>query len=218
MADGAAAKRSLGKLVVLAGVAGLAAGVGVLYMTGAFSGNRGVAAECRAAAAVAERLVPHARGEVAAFLVERSPTLVPNLTFRNIEGRELRLDAFRGRTVLLNLWATWCAPCRHEMPALDRLQATLGGPAFEVVAVSIDLGAADKPRAFYTETGIQRLAFFQDPSGRVFQELRAVGRAVGMPTTLLLDPAGCILGHLSGPAEWSSDDALRLVRTVLPGA
>lgn len=218
MADGTAAKGSLGKLIGLAMVAGFVAGVGVLYMTGAFSGNRSVVAECRAAATVAERLVPHTRGEVAAFLVERSPTPAPNLTFRDGEGRELRLDAFRGRTVLLNLWATWCAPCRHEMPALDRLQAALGGPAFEVVAVSIDLGAADKPRAFYAETGIQRLAFFQDPSGRVFQELRAVGRAVGMPTTVLIDPSGCILGHLSGPAEWSSEDALRLVRAVLPGA
>jgi thiol-disulfide isomerase/thioredoxin len=215
MADGA--KASFGKLVGFAAVAGVAAGLGLLYLTGGIGGNR-AAAECRPAAAGVERLAPTARGEVAAFVVERAPGLAPELTFRDGEGRETRLSAFRGRTVLLNLWATWCAPCRHEMPALDRLQAAVGGPAFEVVAISIDLGAADKPRAFYAETDIRRLAFFHDPSGRVFQDLRAAGRAVGMPTTVLIDPAGCVLGHLAGPAEWSSEDALRLVRAALPGA
>jgi thiol-disulfide isomerase/thioredoxin len=205
------------KLVAMAGALGLLAGVAALYVTGGAPGNNRAAAECRAGAAAVPALVPTARGEVAAFVVERAPVPAPDLVFRDGEGRERRLADFRGRTVLLNLWATWCAPCRHEMPALDRLQAELGGAAFEVVAVSIDLGTDEKPREFYRETDLRRLAFYHDPSGRVFQNLRAAGRAVGMPTTVLIDADGCVRGHLSGPAEWSSADALALVRAALGG-
>lgn len=212
------AKGSLGKLLGLAAAAGLTVALGVLYLTGGFSGNRAAAAACRDAGTAAVRLVPHARGEVAAFVVERAPVPIPDLRFRGPDGAETSLAAMRGRTRLVNLWATWCAPCRHEMPALDRLQAELGGPAFEVVAISIDLGADTKPRDFYRETGLTRLGFFHDPTGRVFQDLRVAGRAVGMPTTVLVDPAGCILGHLAGPAEWASEDALRLIRAALGGA
>lgn len=205
------------KLVAAAGVLGLLAGVAALYVTGGAPGNVAAANACPAARAGVAALQPTARGEVAAFVVERAPVAAPELTFRDGEGRERRLSDFRGRMVLLNLWATWCAPCRHEMPALDRLQAEMGGPAFEVVAVSIDLGTDEKPRDFYRETGIRRLAFYHDPSGRIFQTLRTVGRAVGMPTTVLIDADGCIRGHLAGPAEWASPDALALVRVALRG-
>jgi thiol-disulfide isomerase/thioredoxin len=204
-----------GRILGAAAALGLAAGIGAVYVSGGFSGNGAGATDCSAAAPAVARMAPHAIGEVAAFIVERRPVPAPDLAFRDGEGRERRLSEFRGRAVLLNLWATWCAPCRHEMPALDQLQATLGGPAFDVVAVSIDLGDATRPRNFYRDTNIQRLTFYQDPSGRVFQDLRAVGRAVGMPTTVMLDAQGCILGHLAGPAEWSSTDALRLVRAAL---
>jgi thiol-disulfide isomerase/thioredoxin len=200
-------------VLALAAGLGLAAGTAAVYVGGGFEGNATRA--CAAARPVAERLAPLATGEVAAFAVERRPVPAPDLAFRDGEGRETRLSALRGKAVLLNLWATWCAPCRHEMPALDRLEAELGGPAFAVLPISIDLGSDERPRAFYRETGLQRLAFAHDPSGRVFQELRAAGRAVGMPTTVLVDAQGCILGHLSGPAEWSSPDALRLVRAAL---
>jgi len=122
---------------------------------------------------------------------------------------------WRDRTVLLNLWATWCVPCRKELPALDALQAKLGSDRFEVVTINIDTRNLDKPKAWLAEAGISRLSYYGDPSAKVFQDLKAIGKATGMPTTLLIDPQGCELGVLAGPAEWASDDALRLVEAAL---
>jgi thiol-disulfide isomerase/thioredoxin len=164
---------------------------------------------------VAERLAPLARGEVAAVLVAKDPQRVPDLAFTGPDGAKKTLADYRGRTVLLNLWATWCAPCRQEMPALDRLQAALGGPDFEVVAVNIDTRNVDKPKAWLKEAGVERLAYYADPEAKVFHDLRRVGKAVGMPTTLLVDPEGCELALINGPAEWASEDALKLVRAAL---
>ncbi|HVL73221.1 MAG TPA: TlpA disulfide reductase family protein [Beijerinckiaceae bacterium] len=187
----------------------------VLYF-GLLHGNgEAVAQECRAAKPVAERLAPLARGEVAAVKAAQNPARLPNLAFAGPDGAPLTLADFRGRTVLVNLWATWCAPCRHEMPALDKLQAELGGPAFEVVAINIDTRNLDRPRTWLQEAGVTRLAYYADPQARTFQELRQAGKAFGMPTTFLLDPQGCELAALHGPAEWASEDALRLVRAAL---
>jgi thiol-disulfide isomerase/thioredoxin len=202
----------VGAIALLLALGVIAGGLG-FYVAGGASGNTG--ASCRAASALPARLAPHARGEVAAFVVERAPSPLVDVSFADTEGRPKKLSDFRGKTVLLNLWATWCAPCRHEMPALDELQRTLGGPGFEVVAVSIDLRDDAAPRRFYAETNIRDLAFYQDRTARIFQELRGAGRAVGMPTTILIDAEGCTLGHLSGPAEWASPDAVRLVRAAL---
>jgi thiol-disulfide isomerase/thioredoxin len=147
--------------------------------------------------------------------VERAPKPVLDLSFDRPDGRRVTLADFRGKTVLLNLWATWCAPCRQEMPALDKLQAELGGTDFEVVAVNIDTRNLDKPKRWLEEAGVTRLAYYADPQAKVFQDLRQVGKAVGMPTTILIDPQGCEMAHLSGPAEWASEDAVRLVRAAL---
>ena len=117
--------------------------------------------------------------------------------------------------MLFNLWATWCVPCRKEMPALDELQAKLGGADFEVVAVNIDTRDADKPRAWLKEVGIERLAYYADSTAKVFQDLKQAGKAWGMPTTILVDGAGCEIGTLAGPAEWASDDAIKLVNAAL---
>jgi thiol-disulfide isomerase/thioredoxin len=200
-------------------IGGLAAGLVViaaaaLYGTLSGAGNS-PAAQCRAAKPVAEGLAPLARGELAAVRVEKDPKPLPNLTFKGPEGRPVALADLKGRTVLLNLWATWCVPCRQEMPALDKLQAELGSKDFEVVAVNIDTRNLDKPKRWLEEAGVTRLAYYADPQAKVFQDLRQIGKAVGMPTTLLLDPRGCELAHLSGPAEWASEDALTLVRAAL---
>ena len=126
------------------------------------------------------------------------------------------LADWRGRTVLLNLWATWCVPCRKEMPALDELQAKLGGADFEVVAVNIDTRDPEKPKTWLRDN--------QDRAGspttptrprKIFQDLKAAGKAFGMPTTVLVDPAGCEIASLAGPAEWASEDALKLLRAAL---
>jgi thiol-disulfide isomerase/thioredoxin len=127
------------------------------------------------------------------------------------------LASFRGRTVLLNLWATWCVPCRKEMPTLDALQGELGGDRFEVVAVNIDTRDPDKPKEFLKQIGVKKLAYYTDPSAKTFQDLKNIGRAFGMPTTLLIDPHGCEIGTIAGPAEWASKDALKLIEAALGG-
>jgi hypothetical protein len=101
------------------------------------------------------------------------------------------------------------------MPALDQLQATLGSPQFEVVSINIDTRDADKPRAWLKEVGVTRLGYYADSSAKVFQDLKLVGRAIGMPTTVLVNPQGCEIGTIAGPAEWASEDALKLVRAAL---
>jgi thiol-disulfide isomerase/thioredoxin len=156
-----------------------------------------------------------ARGEVAAFQVARSLEPAPMLAFEDPEGRRRTLADYQGRTVLLNLWATWCEPCRREMPALDRLQSELGGPNFEVVAVNIDTRNLEKPKAWLVETGVKKLAYYSDREARIFQDLRRAGQAEGMPTTLLIDARGCRLGTMAGPAEWSSPDGIALIRAAL---
>ncbi|NIK48291.1 thiol-disulfide isomerase/thioredoxin [Variibacter gotjawalensis] len=170
---------------------------------------------CMAASAAGKRAAPHARGEVAAVAIPAQTKVMPDLTFASPDGQKKSLADFRGRTVLLNLWATWCVPCRKEMPALDELQAKLGSKDFEVVAINIDTRDLEKPKRFLTETKIEKLAYYADPSAKVFQDLKAAGKAFGMPTTLLIDPAGCEIASLAGPAEWASEDALKLIRAAL---
>ncbi len=203
-----------GALIGVALAAGLLAGLAGIYGIGGIIGNVD-AAECRPAVALAERIAPLARGEVAALTPAATPLRVPDLSFHDATGAPRRLSEWRGRTVLLNLWATWCVPCRKEMPALDALQAELGGPGFDVLAINIDTRDPDKPRAWLHDVGINRLAYYADDSAKAFRDLKSVGRAFGMPTTLLLDPAGCEIGNVAGPAEWASADAIVLVNAVL---
>jgi thiol-disulfide isomerase/thioredoxin len=199
---------------VAGGIAGAAIGLAAVYGIGTMQRNAGDAA-CTEALAVAQRVAPLARGEVAAFAVADRAQRLPDLAFQDAAGNPLHLADWRGRTVLLNLWATWCVPCRKEMPALEALAQKLGSPAFEVVTVNIDTRDPDKPRAWLKEVGIDGLTYYADPSAKVFQDLKVAGRAAGMPTTLLVDPAGCEIGTLAGPAEWASDDAVNLVTAAL---
>lgn len=187
----------------------------VLYGTSGGAGNAGETVDCTAAGKLSAALQPTARGEVAAVQVAKTPKAVPNLSFAGPDGKTRTLADFRGRTVLLNLWATWCVPCRKEMPALDTLQKTLGGTDFEVVAINIDTRNLEKPKSWLAENGIATLAYYADPSAKVFQELKSAGKAFGMPTTLIIDPRGCELATLAGPAEWASEDALKMVRAAL---
>jgi len=202
-------------VVAAGGLAGVAVGLAAVYGISAFLGNRAGDAECRPAVETAGRVAPLARGEVAGVVVASRPLRIPDLAFRDSGGGERQLAQWRGRTVLLNLWATWCIPCRKEMPALDQLQAKLGSPQFEVVSINIDTRDAEKPRAWLKEVGITGLGYYTDTSARVFQDLKLVGRAIGMPTTVLLDPQGCEIGTIAGPAEWASEDAVKLVQAAL---
>jgi len=173
------------------------------------------AAACREAIATAARIAPFATGEVAALAVARNAFRVPDLAFKDDAGQVRRLDDWRGRTVLLNLWATWCVPCRKEMPALDALQAKLGGDRFQVVAVNIDTRDPHKPRNFLKQVGVTHLAYFTDESAQVFETLKEAGKAFGMPTTLIIGPNGCEIGTMAGPAEWASADGIKLVSAAI---
>lgn len=150
-------------------------------------------------------------GDSALLRMHASPRQLPEIAFVDGAGKPLTLADFRGRTVLLNVWATWCPPCREEMPSLDRLQKALGGPAFAVVALSIDAGGAPVVKRFYDEIGIRSLAIYVD-SG-----MRAAGQLAtpGVPTTLLIDREGREIGRHAGPAQWDSPEALRVISGYL---
>ncbi|MGE5534820.1 MAG: thiol:disulfide interchange protein TlpA [Acidobacteriota bacterium] len=206
--------RRLFAMIAVAVVAGAAAGLAGVYGIAGF--QRNAANEvCRSAVNLAQKVAPLARGEVAAVNLDKSPLKLPNLTFQDGSGQKHSLDQWQGRTVLLNLWATWCVPCRKEMPALDALEQRLGGPDFQVVAVNIDTRNFEKPKAFLKEVGVQSLAYYADPNAKVYQDLKEIGRAFGMPTTVLVNPSGCEIGSIAGPAEWASEDAIRLIKAVL---
>jgi len=196
-------------------IVALVAGAGVLYGIYGQARKETAPGVCAAAASTTQELAPLARGEVAALSVAKRPREATPLSFTGADDAPLSLAAFKGRTVLLNLWATWCVPCREEMPSLDRLQARLGGADFEVVAINIDTTRLDRRQAFLKEAGVEKLAFFADRSADVFQTLKKAGKVVGLPTTLLIDPDGCELGVMPGPADWASEDAARLVKAAL---
>ncbi len=210
------AKRRLA-LAVLGGLAGIAAGLAGIYGIGGLARNAGGDPACQPAVDTARRIAPLVRGEVAAVAPAGTGRRLPELRFKDEAGKDRTLADWRGRTVLFNLWATWCVPCRKEMPALAELQGKLGGPAFEVVAVNIDTRDPEKPKAWLKEVGLgsDKLGYFADSSARVFQDLKEIGKAFGMPTTLLIDPQGCEIASLAGPAEWASEDALALIRAAL---
>jgi thiol-disulfide isomerase/thioredoxin len=151
------------------------------------------------------------KGAMAPFLARPKPLDLPEISFANAEGAAKSLSEWRGKVVLLNIWATWCVPCREEMPTLDKLEAELGGMDFQVVAVNIDRGGIDKPKSFLAETGATHLTLYTDPSGKLFSALKAVG----MPTTLLIDREGHEIGRLVGPADWGSPEALALIKAAI---
>jgi len=202
-------------MVLAGGLAGVVVGLAGVYGIATLTRNADGDAACRPAVDLAKKLAPLARGEVAAVNVAKNSLRLPDLAFQDAAGKPLSLEHWRGRTVLLNLWATWCVPCREEMPALDALEQRLGGPGFEVVAVNIDTRDGDKPKAWLKEVGAQKLAYYADPSARIFQDLKSIGRAFGMPTTLLIDRQGCEVATIAGPAEWASEDAIRFIKAAL---
>jgi thiol-disulfide isomerase/thioredoxin len=148
---------------------------------------------------------------MAAFVLAKEPIPLPEIKFTGEDGKPLSLDAFKGKVVLLNLWATWCAPCRKEMPDLDRLQGALGSEKFLVVAISIDRTGVNGAKAFLDKVGVKRLEAYADETMRSSSALRVVG----MPTTLLLDLDGREVGRLTGPAKWDGADAKALIGSMV---
>lgn len=140
-----------------------------------------------------------------------SPVATPAIAFETGDGPPLSLSDFRGRFVLLNVWATWCPPCRKEMPSLDRLQANLGGDDFEVVALSIDSKGAELVKPFFASVGVARLAVYLDRTGSVMPALRIAG----LPTTILIDPRGMEIARWAGAKEWDEPAVIDELRTLM---
>lgn len=140
-----------------------------------------------------------------------SARTVPDLRFVDGAGAPRSLADFRGRVILLNLWATWCVPCREEMPALDRLQAALGGADFEVLALSLDQAGVIAVKKFYEELGLRALHIYVDQNG---DALRKLG-SVGVPLTLLIDRDGRERWRVLGPREWDQPAEVDRIRSHL---
>ena len=212
-----AAKRRI-PLTIGAVLTGALIGFAGIYGIGSLRHGSAGDVACRPAVALSHKLAPLARGEVAALTMATKPLKLPDLTFEDANGNTKKLSDWHGRTVLVNLWATWCVPCRKEMPALDSLQGKLGSPDFEVVAVNIDTRDPEKPRNFLKDEKLTRLSFFSDEKAKVFQDLKNIGRALGMPTSVLVDGQGCEIATIAGPADWASDDAIKLISAAIKPA
>jgi thiol-disulfide isomerase/thioredoxin len=148
---------------------------------------------------------------MAAFIKHSTPKDMADFSFVDGTGAVKDLPMWKGKVVLLNLWATWCAPCRKEMPDLAKLQKLLGGADFEVVAISEDLKGAEASAAFLKEAGVESLALYVDPKATALAAIQSVG----LPTTLLIDRNGKEVGRLLGPADWASVEAQDLVKAEI---
>jgi thiol-disulfide isomerase/thioredoxin len=195
-------RRSL--IAILAAI-GLVVVAAVYLIAGPFSndlGSRGGGSSPLAALAT---------GPVAHFVPDAEPAPVPNLEFRDGQGKLVHLADFRGKLVLLNLWATWCVPCREEMPSLDSLQGAIGSDRFQVLALSVDQNGLELARAFLKEVKASHLGLYNDPTSRA----NFLMKGYGLPTTVLISPAGLELGRIVGPAEWNTPEAKALIAAAL---
>lgn len=152
-----------------------------------------------------------ATGAMTTFVFKAQPEPLPDIRFLGGNGAETSLAGLKGKVVLLNVWATWCAPCREEMPGLDKLQAALGSDKFEVVALAVDKGGVAAARKFLTDIKAEKLAVYADPTAKEGTRLKVIG----MPTSILIDAEGREIGRLIGPAQWDSADARRLIEAQL---
>lgn len=183
-----------------------------------FVGNGGSrAAECRINDGARQAIDAVAVGELAALQATADGRSYADLSFVDDTGRPMTLADFSGRALLVNFWATWCGPCREEMPALDNLSADLGGDSFAVVPINLDLGSdgIDKAQQFLDEMGLPNLPLLADPTFEAFERLKENGVALGLPATLLLDDEGCELAVLQGPAHWDSPQAHDVIEVLV---
>ncbi|WP_448325884.1 TlpA family protein disulfide reductase [Sulfitobacter sp. M13] len=145
-----------------------------------------------------------AEGKRFVFGIHSIPKEIPEITFEDLEEQQFTLEDFEGKYLLLNVWATWCPPCRKELPDLQGLQQKLGGQQFQVVALSTDAGKRASVLRLYQELGLDEDSIFIDQTGSAMRKLGIFA----MPTTLLIDPEGREIGRKPGPADWDSTSAL----------
>jgi thiol-disulfide isomerase/thioredoxin len=209
------------RLILTALVAGVLAGAVAVYVSESGSGNNAPAqiavgdskddVACAAKSERAKKVAAAATGQVAALLPADPPQSLKSLAFNGPDGNPMTIADHAGKTVLLNLWATWCAPCRKEMPSLAALQSEMGSRDFEVVAISVDRKGLAASRQFLNEVGASALKLYADPSAQALGALQAVG----LPASILIDRQGREIGRLLGPAEWNSPEAKALIKAAV---
>jgi thiol-disulfide isomerase/thioredoxin len=201
------AARNLKPAILIVALALIAAALGV-YLKGEGDGKVGTSSPPPAQGGVSRAL---ATGDMTAFVVKGERKPVPEISFTAENGTSLSLGQWKGRVVLVNLWATWCAPCRKEMPTLAALQSEMGSKDFEVVAISVDRKGFEASAKFLGEVGATALKLYADPSTDALTKLQAVG----LPASILIDRQGREIGRLLGPAEWNSPDAKALITAAI---
>ena len=195
-------------LVVLAGITGIYLFQGEARKTGTEDAPPAATATAPATGVIGKEF---ATGALAAFLIKADRPAAPDAAFADGTGKPLSIGQWKGRVMLVNLWATWCAPCRKEMPHLAALQKELGSADFEVVAISVDRKGVEASSAFLKETGADNLALYVEPSTAIVNDFQALG----LPATILIDRKGREIGRLLGPADWASPEAKALIKAAL---
>lgn len=224
-ADGNSNMKPL-RLLAIAALLGAVAGAVAVYVKGGPSVHGGdevaqassTAPECSIDPALKDKVSKAATGDVAAMVPASPPRQLGALTFNGPDGKPMSIGSFKGKTLLVNLWATWCVPCREEMPALNALQSKAGSPTFEVVAVNVDADTGEKRSAFRADKGIVDLKDYFEPTMALFNAAKKEGLAYGLPVSMLIGPDGCLLAAMNGPANWAGNDALNLIKTVTENA
>jgi thiol-disulfide isomerase/thioredoxin len=204
----------LPRLVLTLGLAILGVGISVWVF---LSNGAPQAGECPVQTDAGAALDAAATGELAALMGTGEGRGYRSLTFKDETGGDISIAAFSGKRLLVNFWASWCVPCREEMPALDALAGKYNSENFEVVTINLDMGedGLDKARQFMAEGGFSHLPLYADNSFAAFERLRTAGVAMGLPATLLLDETGCELAVLQGPAEWDHADGEAVVEALI---
>lgn len=174
------------------------------------------ASDCLPHPAAAKAVDAAATGQLAALNGTGTGRGYSAMTFTDAAGKPVSIKDFAGKTLLVNFWASWCIPCRAEMPALDKLAAAQNGPDFMVLPINLDLGTGglDKARAFIASGGWTNLPLYADSSFEAFKRLQTEAVATGLPSSLLLDKKGCEIGVLQGPAVWDSPDGTRVIEVL----
>ena len=197
---------SLPKLLPVA-LAVIAGALGIYW----FHEGQGKVEPLAPAATSSEGLKSYAVGPLAAFVIKSERKPVPDIAFADGSGGPKKLSDWRGRVVLVNMWATWCAPCRKEMPDLAKLQQALGSTDFEVVAISVDRKGVEASSAFLTENGASALKLYVEPTAGILNDMQAIG----LPATVLMDRHGNEAGRMLGPADWASPEAQALIKAAM---
>ncbi len=162
------------------------------------------------AAAIA-RAVELREGDMKKLVFHAEPRAVSGAEFTDPQGGSHRLADYAGQVVLVNFWATWCAPCRKEMPTLEALQEALGGEDFRVLTIATGRNTPAAIDRFFAEAGVENLPVLLDPRSTLAREMAVFG----LPTTVLLDRDGREIARLTGDADWASDSALAVLGAVV---